>query len=1031
LAGAQNADFQFRLYDFDDGMTHRNVFKIQQDQAGYIWLATINGLNRFDGHEFAQYSTDQPTRHIPNNFLTDMLIDSTDQIWLGCGHELVVLDARSGAVAVAERAEEGPDYRKEDFRFYNMFMDRHRNLWTAAHEERRGKVFLDKKAPDAPLRHWQQLPGQYFQRPMAETAEGLWLGAYDGELWFSDGVNPFVLFQTFEGRQAEGQPARIVQLQTTPDGTLWVLLSNGKVYFKAPGLNEFRPHPVGQLLPADKSALSFLVDGEKNIWIGGYSSLWFYRASSGELVSFEAQLKEFFDHTTTLRQIFMDKTGVIWVATDFGALSIHPVQKLFAAYLNGGHEFCRDGTCSMRGITEDDQGNIYVSYYHSIHVLNPRTGEMHPLFRNNRYFQIPFSLTWYDGALWTGEGLKIDLKTLETDTVFTLPKDMEGVNMVDSTGQIWFGCADNLCIYDPKDDNLRSFEDPSGFLDTVNTLVITYLYQSRDTDIIWVGTRENGLLKVSKTRGTLARYDDSPKSPARLTHPRILALVEDGRQNLWIGTGDGLNKLHIPTEKLTVYSTKNGLPNDFINGLLLEGDSAIWVSTDRGLARLDTESGEVVSFFESDGLTRNEFNRISFYKSKDGRFYFGGLNGVNAFYPGPQFVQKAKNPPQGNLLLTAFSKFDGKLDSLVELPVGTHPTEPIRLSWRDRFFTFRFSLADYADPRTHEYAFKLDGYEAEWSPPSNLNFARYNDIPAGKYTFRVRARVHGGEWGAHELTVPIIIEQAYFKSWWFWGICGLIALSVFYGILRYRLYLAAERRKILEHLVQERTAELELEKHKSDELLLNILPAELAEELKENGSAKARRHNSVTVFFSDFKNFVKIAEKMEPEELVAQVDYLFRAFDEIISANGLEKIKTIGDAYMCVGGILNNGHNEAVKVVKAALEIQAFMKAVEIERRVAGLPFFEARIGIHTGPVVAGIVGIKKFAYDIWGDTVNIAARMEQTGEPGEVNISATTYELVKDYFECTYRGKITAKNKGEIDMYFVKGIKRALLNVV
>jgi class 3 adenylate cyclase len=243
--------------------------------------------------------------------------------------------------------------------------------------------------------------------------------------------------------------------------------------------------------------------------------------------------------------------------------------------------------------------------------------------------------------------------------------------------------------------------------------------------------------------------------------------------------------------------------------------------------------------------------------------------------------------------------------------------------------------------------------------------------------------------------------------------------------------LDAARRRELERLVTERTAELEEEKHKSDELLLNILPAEMAQELKEKGAAKARRHECVTVFFSDFKDFSKIAENMEPEELVAEVDYLFRAFDEIIEQNGLEKIKTIGDAYMCVGGIATDCDEQPVKVIRAALEIQAFMKAVEMERSINGRPHFQARIGIHTGPVVAGVVGIKKFAYDIWGDTVNIAARMEETSEIGRVNVSASTYQLIKDHFECTYRGKITSKNKGEIDMYFVDIMKPKHVNSV
>ena len=208
---------------------------------------------------------------------------------------------------------------------------------------------------------------------------------------------------------------------------------------------------------------------------------------------------------------------------------------------------------------------------------------------------------------------------------------------------------------------------------------------------------------------------------------------------------------------------------------------------------------------------------------------------------------------------------------------------------------------------------------------------------------------------------------------------------------------------------------------RSDELLLNILPEEVADELKEKGSADAKHFDEVTVMFTDFKGFTQIAEKLSPAELVNEIHECFKTFDGIISKYGIEKIKTIGDAYMCAGGLPVANKSHADDVVNAALEIQKFMQQHLQERKNSGQEVFEIRIGIHTGPVVAGIVGIKKFAYDIWGDTVNIASRMESSGEAGKVNISGTTYELVKDKFTCTHRGKISAKNKGEIDMYFVE----------
>ncbi|MBL7717987.1 MAG: hypothetical protein JNL72_04055 [Flavipsychrobacter sp.] len=235
---------------------------------------------------------------------------------------------------------------------------------------------------------------------------------------------------------------------------------------------------------------------------------------------------------------------------------------------------------------------------------------------------------------------------------------------------------------------------------------------------------------------------------------------------------------------------------------------------------------------------------------------------------------------------------------------------------------------------------------------------------------------------------------------------------------------AIEQAKIEERLKMQEHENMLItrEKERYQELLLNILPYEVARELKDTGKSEARMYHNVTVMFTDFKDFTRISERLTAEEVVHEIDICFRAFDDIAGKYAIEKIKTIGDSYMAVCGLPVPNDRHADIMVAAALEIRAFMQQHNERQRAQGKIVFETRIGIHSGPVVAGIIGVKKFAYDIWGDTVNIASRMESSCKEGEVNISGSTYELVKDSYPCSYRGKVMAKNKGAIDMYFVNG---------
>jgi class 3 adenylate cyclase len=336
---------------------------------------------------------------------------------------------------------------------------------------------------------------------------------------------------------------------------------------------------------------------------------------------------------------------------------------------------------------------------------------------------------------------------------------------------------------------------------------------------------------------------------------------------------------------------------------------------------------------------------------------------------------------------------------------------------------FQLSAPFFLKSQATEFQYRVEGLRENWSRWSMEPSIELPFVPAGDYVLHVRARNVLGE-VSEVRTLPFTVLKPIWQRWYAIMVYVLAFAALILGIIKAREKSLKETQRELEEKVQERTADLAREKERTEKLLLNILPKETAEELQKRGKATARHYNQVSVLFTDFKGFTRFAESTRPEDLVNELDLCFIAFDDIIEKYSLEKIKTIGDAYMCAGGVPIRNHNNAIAIVLAGLEIRAFMSKLEAEKKARNERYWEIRIGVNTGPLTAGVVGKKKFAYDIWGDTVNTASRMESTSEPGKVNISASTYELVKTYFDCSYRGKLDAKGKGEVDMYFVNGIR-------
>jgi adenylate cyclase len=327
-----------------------------------------------------------------------------------------------------------------------------------------------------------------------------------------------------------------------------------------------------------------------------------------------------------------------------------------------------------------------------------------------------------------------------------------------------------------------------------------------------------------------------------------------------------------------------------------------------------------------------------------------------------------------------------------------------------------------------EYQYLLKGFDREWTEWRKSSFKEYTNLPSGRYSLSTRFRYDNSAQGSFtdfefRILPPWYLSRTFILVYF---ILTALLMKLIYDQLSLSF---ARSQYSLEQIINKRTEDLIIEKEKTETLLANVLPKNTADEIMAKGKATKIKYNFVTVLFSDIQGFTQIAEETNPEILIDELDKFFFYFDSVVEKYRIEKIKTIGDAYMCAGGIPEKNRTNPVEVVLAALEMMTYMKRIKETTDIEGMKYWDIRIGIHTGTVVAGVVGQKKLSFDIWGDTVNTASRMESSGDGGKINISGTTHEFVKEFFTCQYRGKMPVKYKGELEMYFVEGISPDLCN--
>ena len=506
----------------------------------------------------------------------------------------------------------------------------------------------------------------------------------------------------------------------------------------------------------------------------------------------------------------------------------------------------------------------------------------------------------------------------------------------------------------------------------------------------------------------------------------ITCLAVDRANNIWIGTeNSGLVQYHNGrTQRRT---TREGLASDRIRQLLLDAYQNLWVGTDRGfdLLELDELQEEVIDikyYGVEDGFPGIEAMPNACMLDTDSSLWFGTTRGTIHYDP-RKILQDPIAPRTRITELTLFFEHpDWKpwSDSLNAdgLPIA------LRLPHTQNHLTFIYSGLSLAYPEKVRFQYKLDGRDADWSPITKEDHITFNGLEPGEYSFQVKARNGSGVWNDEPARFSFVITPPFWATLPFrLAGAGALLLGLF-GFQRLRDRQSRKARERLERIVESRTRELTNEKHRSDTLLLNILPETTAAELKEFGTAQARSYTECTVLFSDFQGFTVLSEQAEATGIVTELDRFFRAFDRITDKFGTEKIKTIGDAYMCASGVPEPSPTHALDAVLMALEMLTVVDDINALREKDRHPAWPIRIGLNSGPLIAGVVGEKKFAYDVWGDTVNLASRMESSGAPGRVNVTSMVLAHVERYVSYEARGKVAIKGKGEVESWFIDRLR-------
>lgn len=965
----------FRHLKKENGLAENNVVDLMEDSHGNIWMAhpKFGVISMWDGESIKQIYLD-PNKG-QNDNIWSLFEDQRGNIWIG-GTELYQLRISSQPYEAIRVNNEEID------QIWKILEDSNGKLWINGVPSNQGSQELG-------LFCWDGMHLTSYKDPSRTVVSSGFGFIHDKSGNFRIGTSAGVGLIRME----EDQPRMEVRLSHLNGVDDFLEDSNGNIWIARGGGLHRLSHSISTQFEeiqsfsrseglTSKIAFRLLEDQFGNLWIGTQGEgVAILRNNAFEHFALEDELTSSFVYGMLQShdgKIILGNELSVWGQKDYQKFQPLSQSLISPVWWNG-----------MR---QDTSGNIWIGTNNS----NPSIWKWtYPLSTSNSFtrYQIP-----KDAGVSDFRAILIDRQ--KQSWFFSFENMYKGI--INATGDLQALVPIPLETYSPP---VQNYEDKKGRIWFLSEMTLpaflldgayTYFtnteqFQSKDfrsstedaQGNLWIASHD-GLFIWDGKRFT--HYTENEG----LLNNTLRYLAKDVEDNIWAGSVQGLTKFHWKEQEqhwtMEHFESIDGLATPSINKLFVGQEQKLWMATTNGFSSLDLKQLEADTIAPS--LSIEEIQPLQGFVD----------------WPSAQTSLNTQNDSLGHTFPISFE--GTQIDSIA--PFYNLPVNPI-FPHHINDFSIRWS-AKAAKPHRLQYSYVLvrNDSKAAWSGLVKDHAADYRGLPSGNYVFKVRAVGGNGKW-SETASYAFTIRPPWWQTWWAYVGYILLGATLVWGIVRLQTYSLRTR-------VLERTQEIRVQQKRSDELLLNILPATVANELKNKGKTQPVFFEEVSIMFADFKGFTNIVASISGKKLVSELDEIFHAYDDIMEEVGLEKIQTVGDAYLAAGGLPNPDPDHAKKCVIAAQKIIAFLE----ERNKTEAVKWKVRIGIHTGAITAGVIGRKKFSYDLFGDTINVAARIESASEPGKINISAMTYDQVKGEFPCTYRGKIDAKGKGELDMYFV-----------